>query len=234
MESSIFGTILFVASFVLLFISVFQIKKTNNILNGMSWLIISFVSILCYGTMTAGIINIIGIPVNIISVGIVYLITGTMLQIAISKGNARQRYLWELYDFLYVVVFGIIIFFVAGSYFTKSLQLMFYNSDAAVHFKNAMYVLRNEHLVNMYFAPLHNALLMEVFMPFVAEVNLYKIYILIDAAMFLLESAFFMVVIRDFVTTKAMKIIGLLIGILYMLGYPMNSYLYSFFIGQQG
>lgn len=71
-------------------------------------------------------------------------------------------------------------------------------------------------------------------MPFVSEVNLYKIYILIDATMFLLESAFFMVIIRDFITSKAMKVIGLIIGALYMLGYPMNSYLYSFFYWAAG
>ncbi len=229
MEASIFGTVLFVASFVLLFVSVFQFKKSNNILNGVSWLIISLISILCYGMMAAGIINIINIPINIISVGIVYLITGVFLQIIIRKQNEKQKYKWESYDFGYVVIFLVLIFIVAGSYFTSSLKLMYFNSDAAVHFKNAMYVLRNERLENMYFAPLLNALVMETFMPFVAEVNLYKIYILTDAALFLLESSFFMVLVRDFLITKAMKIIGIVISLIYVLGYPMNSYLYSFF-----
>ena len=229
MEATIFGTIFFPLSFILMLVSVFQIKKTSNILNGVSWLIISFVSVLCYGAMAAGIINIIKIPVNIISVGIIYTFTGSLLQIIIKKENEKQSYNWELYDFIYIAVFGLIIFFVAGSYFTSSLQLMYYNSDAAVHFKNAMYVLRNESLENMYFAPLHSALIMEVFMPFVVEANLCRVFILIDTAMFFLESVFFMVVIRDFIKTKAMKFLGLIIAVVYMLGYPMNSFLYSFF-----
>ena len=177
MEASLFGTILFVISCIILFYGVFQIKKSQRELNGMSWLILSIISIFCYGTIVAGIINIVRIPINIFSIGIIYLITGVLLLIRIKREGEKQTYKWEKFDFIYVGVFALIIFLVAGSYFTPSLRLMFYNSDAAVHYKNAMYVLRNERIVNMYFAPLHNALIMECFMPFIPEVYLYKIYI---------------------------------------------------------
>lgn len=229
MEASLFGTVLFAMSNATLFVSTFCLRKSKKILNGVSWLILSLISVLCYGAMMAGIVNVIGIPVNIISMGIIYFVTSILLCIVIKKNKKTQKYKWEVYDFIYVIVFGFIIFFVSGKYFTSSIQLMFYNSDAAVHFKNAMYVLREQSVTNMFFAPLHNALIMEMFMPFVAEVNLYKIFILIDAAKFLLETLFFMVLIRDFLDSKTMKIIGFIIAIIYTAGYPMNSYLYSFF-----
>lgn len=234
MNGSLVATILFVVSCIVLYAGLLLKKKSNNELNGVSWLILSVITVFCYVTVVAGVINIVRIPVNIWSIGIIYLITGIFLLISIKKENECQKYVWEKYDFFCFVVFAIIIFLVAGSYFTPSLKLMYYNSDAAVHFKNAMYVLRNQRVVNMYFAPLHNALIMECFMAFVPEVFLFKVYILVDAAMFLLESMFFIVLIRDYLSTKAMKVIGLILAILYMFGYPMNSFLFSFFYWSVG
>lgn len=234
MEVSLLGSIFYVVAFVLLFLGVFQYKKSDNELNGVSWLLISFVAILCYGALGAGLINIVNIPVNIFSIGAIYFVTALLLLILIKKENVKQQYKWERYDFIWFGILTIIVFLLAGSYFGTELRLMYFNSDAAVHFKNAMAVVRREALDSMYFAPLQTALIIEVFMPFVAEVNLYKVFILIDSAMLLLEIAFFMVVIRDFVKTKAMKVIALIVVIVYMLGYPLNSFLFSFYYWGMG
>lgn len=234
MEASVVGSIFFIVAFVLLFLGVFQYKKSNNQLNGVSWLMISFVAILCYGAMTAGLINMIHIPINIFTVGVIYFVTGVLLHLQIRAEKARQQYRWELYDFVYCAVLAIIVFILMGKYFTTDIQLTYFNSDAAVHFKNAMSVVRTEMMANVYFAPLHTALIIETFMPLVAEANFYKIFILTDSAMFLLELLFFMVVVRDFISSKAVKIISIIVAIVYMVGYPLNGFLFSFYYWGMG
>ena len=234
MEASLLGSIFFVVAFALLFMGVFQYKKSDEALNGVSWLILSFVGILCYGATTMGLLNMLYVPINIITTGIVYLITGVLLQFLIKKQNVKQVYKWEKYDFIYMAILTLIIFIIGGSYFSAEIRLMYYNSDAAVHFKNAMAVVRTEYMQSMYFAPLHTALIIETAMPFIKEVNLYKIYILTDVAMLLLELSFYMVVIREYVKTRAMKVIALILVVVYMMGYPLNSFLFSFYYWGMG
>lgn len=228
MQPSIIGSLFFVISFVALFVAVHLFQKSQRPQNRVVWLALDFISILCWGTLVGGIIDIFRIPINLWSMGAVYLLSAIGLGVYLYKTRKFQKYYFEKFDIIYTVIFTVIIFLIGGSIVGPHIKLSYFNSDAAVHLKNTMNVVRSGHLPTMYMTELHNSMIIEVFMPFIAEVNIYKIFILIDAFFFLLETVFFMMVIRDYLDTKAMKVIGIIICLLYTLGYPLNSYLFSF------
>lgn len=229
MEGSIISSIFFVISFALLYAGVYRVKKSEKTLNGIVWLMMNLITVLCWGTVTAGIINMVKIPVNIVSIGVVYLISAITLFWKTKRDGEVQKYEWKKFDIIYSAVIGGVIFILLARRITPDLDFVFNNSDAAVHLRNSLTILRTGKLDTMYFAPLHNSLITEVFLPFIEKIHTYKVFLVVDAMTFILESIFFMAVIREYFTKKMHKVLGVLLAFVYIFGYPFHSYLLSFF-----
>lgn len=229
MEGSIISSIFFVISFGLLYAQVHRIKKSEKKLNGIVWGMMNFITVLCWGTVCAGIINMVGIPVNIVSIGLIYFISAGVLFWKIRKDGEVQKYEWKKFDIVYCSVIGIVIFVLLERRITPNLDFVFINSDAAVHLKNSLTILRTGTLDTMYFAPLYNALITEIFLPFIAKVETYKVFLIVDGTMFLFECVFFMAMVREYLSKKIMQFAGIVIAFAYIFGYPFHSYLLSFY-----
>lgn len=234
MEGSIVSSIFFVISFAALYTGVFRIKKSEKKLNGIIWVMMNLITVLCWGTFCAGIINMVKIPVNIVSMGIVYVCSAAVLFWKTYRDGETQNYEWKTYDIIYAAVIGSVIFLLLAIRITPDLDFVFNNSDAAVHLRNSLTILRTGKLDTMYFAPMHNALITEIFLPFIQKVDTYKVFMIVDGLTFILECVFFMAMIRQYLNKKVHKVFGVLLGFVYIFGYPMHSYLLSFFYWGMG
>lgn len=229
MQATVLGSVFFIVGFLLAYVGIFRFKKSEKTLDLFTWLILTFIIVICVGSLGAGLLQIIHIPINIISVGVILLSVGGVFTFFEVKNKEKQKYQLDKWDIVYAVLSFIFIGYICGSWFTKNLDLLYWNSDAAVHYKNAMDVLRHQEVTNMYFAPLLNALVMEVCLPVVKEVFLFKVYILVDSFMFFFETLFFFVFVKDYIKTRWMKIGVIAVAYLYVWGFPMNSFILSFF-----
>ncbi|EOT28306.1 hypothetical protein C805_00448 [Eubacterium sp. 14-2] len=229
MEGSIISSVFFVVSVSLLYVGIFRIKKSENPLNGVIWVMMNFISLLCWGAFCGGIINMLHIPVNIVSMGAIYLVSAAAVFFKIKKDGETQNYEWKKYDIIYTCIFAGVIFLLLLNRITIHMDFVFNNSDAAVHMRNSLTIVRTGKLDTMYFAPMHNALITEIFLPFIEKVSTYKVFMMVDGAMFILEAVFFMTMIRDYLNKTVLKILGITIGFAYVFGYPMHSYLLCFF-----
>lgn len=228
MQSSIIASVLFVIGFIGLYATFYMLQKSYKTQNCIVWLVLDLVTVLCFITLIGGIMSIVRIPVNLWSIGIVLLITAIGLGLYIHKTKKIQKYYFKVYDLIYVLFFAVVIFAICYAKVAPDIHMSFYNSDSAVHFKNTMRVVRTGQISVMYMSELINSLFIEVFMPFMLEVNLYKVFIIMDIIFLILEIIVFMVVTREYLDSFALKVIGLVIGLLYFGGYPFNSYLYDF------
>ena len=104
--------------------------------------------------------------------------------------------------------------------FTLEVANVYRNSDPGVHYGMALNVLKTGETTTMYFAPVYNALVMAIFQPFLAEINLYKAFILADSFANLLNLVVFWVLGISFCKSRFMKIILPVIGIFYFSGWP--------------
>lgn len=227
-------TIVYLATFLFAYFTIFRCYKSEQKLNGVTWLMLSLLIELCIGAFVAGIINIANIPINLWSMSCVNLFVGGYLQYCCWREKRTQRYDWEHFDVFFLIglfaVLSVFLIFFKG----PQIQMKFYNSDAGVHLKNTMNVVRSEHLPTMYFSELWTAMAIKCFLPVIKEINAYKIFILADHFFLFLEIEMFMIIIREYAKTNQQKTAAVFVSILYVFGYPMLSYLYSFYYWGMG
>lgn len=229
MSESIIASILYQIGFIAFFAVLFLLKKSERKLSGVIWLVLTLMIEMCWGAFTAAFINIVRIPVNIYSMGVIYLLSAVLVGVKVRKEKEFQKYKWEMLDILVsVVVFlgmAALVLYKVG----LGLEPVFSNSDAAVHLKNAMSVIQSEKLPTMYFAPFQLAMVLEVVSPVCAVYNFYKIFIVVDVFLFSLEIIFFYLFCKEYFEKKWMKLGGAVLCIFYAAGYPLMSYLMTFY-----
>ena len=146
----------------------------------------------------------------------------------IRKEGMVQKYIWEKYDVVIVILVTVVVAAVSLKIFSPQLTYSYYNSDAGLHLKEATEIVRSQQVTKMYFLHLQNAMIIEMVQPFVRIADWYKGYILGDCFFLWLESLFFAALIRRYAKTKASKIAAGILLIGYFMGYPFLSYYYSF------
>lgn len=229
MNLGILETVLFVITFFLTFYVLFRSQKTEQTLNGITWLFLSLLMELCAGAFFAGIINIIRVPINLWSMSCINFCIGGIVYLCLCHKKKMQKYYWDRFDIAYLLSLFIcmVAFFL---YFRgTNIELKFYNSDAGVHMKNIMGIVRDEHLSTMYFSGLWTAMVIECFLPFIKEIHAYKIFIVVDYVFLFLEIEIFMICIREYIKSKKEKVAAVVLSVFYALGYPALCYLFSFF-----
>lgn len=220
--------VLFSISFLFAYLGVFLIKKSENKANGAIWLIVSAISVVCMNQILVGIIALIHVPVTLLLTSIVYLAMAGVLWFIIIKKNYKQLYYWDKWD---LVCFAFLVILCVGiglHTYGRTLAFLFRNSDPAVHFGNAMNVVRHHKLSGMWFAALFDATIIENCKLFLSETKYYKAFILADQLVFVAQALMFYSLIREFLSNKRRKVIGMMITVLFLMGYPMVNYYMGF------
>lgn len=228
LHGTIFGTIFYPLALFACVFGVYFFKKSYRELNGFVWLVLSFLITIAMGGMIAGILSPLHIPVNLYTMGIVYLLLAGILFYLIKKEGKRQSYLWEKYDVILLVCIAIGMAVILVKQFSPALNYCYYNTDAGLHLKEATLIVRTQKVTMMYFMHLQNAMVIEMISPFVRTAELFKGYILGDWFFLLVETLFFAALIRRFINTLPTKIFGVVILLAYFCGYPYFGYYYSF------
>ena len=218
----------FTGSFLVLFSALFLVKKSEEKLNAVVWGIMMFLTVMCLHAVAAAVISLVKIPVNIGSIGLIDDVLGIILWVYIIKKKKRQRYELKAADLVSMAVLVLLVVFVAIQQFGTGLHLNYESADGTSHFRLALEVLQNQQVQRMFFAPLNNALFLEMFAPFVKGSSLYHVYLLADSFSFFLGGAVFFAVIRRRMDTWKSYALGMLITVLYLMGYPRNVLIYGF------
>lgn len=228
LEGTIFGTIFYPVAFFACVSGVYQYRKSCKVLSGFVWLMLSYLVTMCAGTLVAGILSPFHIPINIYTMGVVYLLMAIGVFLQIKKEGMKQQYVWDKFDFIVIILVTVAVGAVCLKIFTPQLWYCYYNSDAGLHLKEATAIVRSEKVTNMYFLHMQNAMLIEMIQPFVRIADWYKGYVLGDCLFLWVETLFFVAMIRRFAKTTASKIFAIFLTVCYFMGYPFFSFYYSF------
>lgn len=222
------GAVWFILDFIFLYSSIFLIKKTDEKQNGITWGVMVFVIILCFQALAAALINLIKVPVNLWSIGFTNALCGFFLWRKILKQKEMQGYYWRKMDVVTAIFLAIPVIVAGVEQFGLGLNLNYASTDGTTHFRMAIEVLKNQKVERMFFAPLNNALFLEIFTPIVKSTRLYHVFIISDILMYYVAGLVFYCVLSDKITCRWDWMIALLVSLLYMLGYPRNNLLYGF------
>lgn len=229
MSVSIIASVFFVTAWFCLTSSIWCYKKSQKKLDGAAWIPAVILLTTCWHVFIAALINLVKIPVNIITIGIFDLLAGGILWFKIYKAKEKQHYKFNIGDAVFGVVLLIFsIWLVKQRYGGTEFVINYLTIDPAAHFKAAMDVVNNQCVNNMFYQALTNGLLIEVFAPFIKVDYYYKIFVFSEVLFLFLAGGMFYGTVKRYLSSRFMQIAGIVVSFIYMVGYPLNSTEYGF------
>lgn len=221
-------SIFYILTFGLLFSGILLIKKTDEKMNLITSLPIYVMFMMLYNAFYGGIIEILTIPINLISMGVGNILLAGGIFAFIYKTKKIQKYKFSWFDLVAIVIFITFAFLVARDQFGLNLSINYETTDPSRHMKYAMQLIKNQRLSNMYFAPLNNAIIMAVGLGFVKSFWAYKLFIVADVLMFLLSGCLMYSAARSVAKNAAQKTLSIIAILFYLMCYPLNNMVFGF------
>ena len=246
MNGSIPAMIFYLGSLAVLFSGFFFFPKTKKEQEsvdasgavrpfyGMTWLPLTGILIECYNAFVAAIMNLMHIPTNLVSIGILDLAAGVCFWILIKKSGRKQTYRWNVYDLIFaILLIGSILLIAARHYGLPDLGWNYRTVDPSARYREAMEFVNNQGISRMFFAQLQNGTVVELFRPFLRYDYYYKLYVLSDILQLILSGAMFYGAVRPLTERTGKRdhfvsVFSVIFSFFYLFGYPLNSTLYGF------
>lgn len=231
--------ILYIISILIIGILFLTIKKQDKKIDIIPQICVVFLCILAYQTLECIILSYINIPIKLSVLSIINFIFIIMLAIIIKKRGV-QSFKIEKKDIIVTVILIIIVSLISFYDVGKIENIHYYSTDASIHYIAAKEFYQNDQLLYktegtesptqmMPVAYTNVGLTFKALEPIVGEMNFYKIFILFDITIFLFSAVLFYFIIKDKITTKIHILFGLVITIIYLVGYPLNNLLSGFY-----
>lgn len=221
-------SIFYLLTFAATFFGISILKKSENKLNFVLCTPIYVMIIMLFGAFFAGVIDIIGIPVNLLSLGIGNILLCIGICLYTFKIKKYQKYTFSWFDLVVFVAFVALTAAVAVSQFGSNLFVNYETTDPSRHMRYAQALIETQKLGKMYFASLNNAIFISIGLGFVKSFWAYKLFILADILLFLLSGCIMYCVARLYAKTAVQKILSVFLIAFYLLGYPLNNMVFGF------
>lgn len=221
--------LLYITGLVILCTGIYLVRKSDEKLNAVTYLVFTAVLFMIVQAVEAGIISKIPvIPINAAVFGVLHIAEGVALWYVILVRKCRQAYSFEAADVLTLVVLAFFVAVAAVRQFGFGLNdFNFELSDSARHFMFARTVADDGQLTSLYFSSLNSGLLMNMLRGSISAFSFYRIFILFEAGVLFLNGAMFWALIRKYLQDKYSVIIGVVLTVAYMMGYPWNSMVFG-------
>ena len=120
------STAFFAAAVIIVWSSIFGLYKSEEKQTGVTWIVMLLILLNCYHTFWAAVLDLVHIPINIISIGIIDMITGGIVWFFNWKKKKYQKYEFAVSDLMFVVTAVVVlIIFAKTRYGGTALNLNF-------------------------------------------------------------------------------------------------------------
>ena len=224
MEIKMREILFFTFSFLLLWIALVGVRKNENIESLIPMAVGCFLVELCMGAIAAKGYSFMAVSINLQSMGMAYFVLAVIIWLYIFKGRQLQKYKldkWDIYTVSIVIVGFVTIFLVI---FTPEIHNQYVNSDAAVHMALALEVIDTGKISNMHFGEMFNAMILAMASFFVNRISLFKVYILSDGLINLINVFVFYILALTVCKNRLTKILMPFFCWGYFIGWPLFNY----------
>lgn len=226
---SLAASIFFAVSYLILAGGFYFQKKSDEKFYGMTWLALIFVMIQCYHVFIAAVINVIHIPVNLVTFGIFDLVAAVYFWLPVYKKKETQKYIYGIVDVIFLILVVVaVVWFARNRYYGFHLSINYKTVDPAPRFREAMDFVNDQSISRMFYAQVVNGTMIELLAPFERVDYYYRFYVLSDVVQLLMSGVMFFGVIRKYIKGKFLAAAGVIASLIFLLGYPLNSTIYGF------
>lgn len=221
----------FVIAFISFVGSVALFPKTEEKLSLLAEALMSTVLVMCFGAVAAGVFKIVKLPVNVGTIGVIYMVPSLVLWGMIAVKKKVQKLTISKLELVSICLLTVVFFAVELTVFSYEMRPSYnYNTDAGNHLGSALNIVRTGEVSGMYFAAFHNAMFIELFTPFLEEIKYYKGYVLADSLGYYFQILFIFAIIYSVAKKKITKYLAPVLTILCWAGYPLYSYIEGHYV----
>ena len=222
--------ITYVISMILLFIIMLAIKKTEKRMEIIKSIVINIILLNAYNAFIVYMLNLIKISTTLNILTIVNSIISIVLIIKIYKDKEIQKYEFKKTNLLVVSLFIVITAIVCITNWTTKFNIKYMVKDSTIHYKEAREFCDNSKLAEnfMFSAYINDGIAFKVFKGFIGTINLYKVYLILEAITFILTGTLMYFLSEKYIKNNTGKVIAIVLSVLYVLGYPLNSWITGF------
>lgn len=231
---------LYIISIIILFTLIVIVPKSKEKLNLIKTITITLIALFAYNTFVCYILNFINIPITLISLSIVNFIISILLICKIIKNKEIQKYEIIKKDIISTIIILAITIITIAINFRGISRIRYISTDAVNHYKAAREFSENTKLFNKEtensttskcFMPMgyvNVGILFKLFKPLIGTINLYKVYILFESTIYFLVGMMFYFCLQKRIKTKNKILVGIILSIFYIIGYPFNALICGF------
>ncbi len=235
--------IFYLVSVLLLFTTAMLIKKVEKKINFISSFIMAIIAFLCYQTILAYFLDLVRIPISLLTMGIINILVSIILwSIILLKGKQIQKYTIKKQDILFLGIMLVINIPILYKEFGMLHNFRYISTDSVMHCQAAITFSKSDFLLDsmtnweavnptfMIAGYVNSGILMKALVGFIGEFNLYKVYMFMDILYYFMIGYIFYMLISssERCNTKLKYGLAYIISILFMLGYPLNSVITGF------
>lgn len=234
--------IVYLISVLMLLISFILVKKSKNTINLVNCICISIVSLFCFNTLICYILTFFTIPITLLLLTIINLIiTGIFLALIIVKKQI-QKFEFNKSHLLSVCLIGIVVIVVSLMNFGFPFNVKYETSDPSVHYltsrmfaeSNALLANAEKDIIYGSFSTrktasyVNSGLLMKALCPELNAIECYNVFVCFGIFVLFLTGASFYGAISKFAKKKEHEVFALIVSLLCIMAYPLNSFLFGF------
>lgn len=218
-------SVFYVLSASVLFWVFYFIPKAEKPLNGIHWFFLGYMAYATWNSFLAGFLK----PFTGVDIGIygaANLILAFFLWRFCLRGKKHQKYSFKVQNGVYVFGIFLMAFIIGWIQFGGFKTISFMVTDPAVIFKSSYDAMAE--IGFMYHIEVENAIIFQIFSPWVSRIEMWKIFIGIETWRFALSGIYGLVFLERYCKTATSKIMAAVLAAVYMLGYPLTNLIYGF------
>lgn len=224
-----FTAIVYMVSCVTWIMGFYKIKKTDKILNGCTFIVISIFAFMCHQASVAFVLKYTFITLNNLTFALCNLAMSVLWgYIAVIKKNT-QKYTYAIGDIIAFIIFAVAVLCISSIQFGTSFDLFNYQCtwDSSVHLQYARDFAKNGELTSLYFMALNMGLWLQSVWAFNSFDTGCQMFIWSDICILLMCACLFWHLIRYHINSKVSFFLGIIFTLLYTVGYPLNNMVFG-------
>ncbi len=233
--------IIYLVSVILLSVGFIAIKKSEKELDLISFIGITIVVLLAYNAFICYVINFVQIPTTLLNLSIINLIfAGIMFGIIIKK-KERQKYKIDKFGIVAVLIILLATLLVSYLNFGFPFNIKYESGDPAIHYRTSEIFKTEKSLLNLYRDEVHggftgrkigsyvnSGIIMQCLEGITDSISNYKIFIGFGIFILFMTGYIMYSTLEKFTKKMGSKIVALIVSLIYVMGYPLNSLLFGF------
>lgn len=233
--------IIYLMSVLFLVISFILIKKTDKVLDIIRFTGITIVLLMAYNAFICYVINFFSIPITLLSLSIINIMFAVLISSIILIKKDVQKYKLDKFGLLSIGIILIATLIVSYLNFGFPFNIKYETGDPAVHYTTSAIFANQESLLNLNTDEVYgnyegrkigsyvnSGIIMKMCSSFMDEIDYYKIFIGFGIFILFMTGAMMYSTLEKFAKTKGGKTLALIVSLIYVMGYPLNSLLFGF------